>query len=497
MRRILVAASPHRDRDALRGTPVPCAVGVLPWSAATSRLTVVVRAAWGLDPLADAPLSGAPIDAPRLHAGPVDPAHPRADDFVPLRPVIDAFLVGSLDIIPSPGGRLEPRHVALRRGKGGATIVVEPSAPGRTALRPPSTRRLGGAGPFDPGPRNVVDRSAEGWVHQPGIEWSEYQAAPPELQLDPDDDADLTVSGLDPSGREITLAPPLEPRIIVDYAGAGQGAAVLPLFVDGLVVDAGGALEVSWRGHVEVQPPAHRDVDRLILVWATPAAWRDDPAAALGEGLRELPHGTFSWAWEREDALKGEPPPPLDEHELTMARYESWDYPDAPQPRMEIERFAAISAELGEQREPRGDVLKRHDVDDYAWSVEERAWAQALSGEPEDPAADARRAAYARELRAARAKLATPREEQMTREEWVELSSRVESGNPQEELARAGLGLGGYLRLDEAWRARAEADPELARTLEELRRDADRRFADAPLPDPFPDEDDPPDEVGA
>ena len=43
-----------------------------------------------------------------------------------------------------------------------------------------------------------------------------------------------------------------------------------------------------------------------------------------------------------------------------------------------------IAAELAEQRWPRQEVLAKHGVNEYAWGIEERAWAQRLASVREE-----------------------------------------------------------------------------------------------------------------
>lgn len=495
-RRILVAEAPHREGDAGPAKRVPAVFGVLPWSQGQSWLGVFVTAAFAFEPV-PARDDGRPAMQPRdpspPRAGPPDEASPRPDDFVPLRERVDVALVGGPDFVPLPSGRVDARKMSLALAGRSIAFLAEPPHPGKFALKPPVTRHLGDARPFDPRPRAGHDGAAAGFRHDEDFDMSAYQSAPPELQFEVPPEAlpAVELEGVLAPGDRLVLAPPLEPRLLLEYAESGGEIIPVPLFLDRLLIDVDQSLlEVCWRGHAEVVPPADRDVDRLIVAWAAPAEWRRDDAAPWRRALRDLPRGTFGNAWERDDAVRGEAPPPLDEHELAMARHESWDFPEAPEPEMELERYATISAELAEQREPRADVLARNGVDDYAWSVEERAWAQKVATADDDPETEALRLRYGDALRDARARLGTDRERELSAAQWVELAARAQRGDPTRELGRVGLGLGAYLRLDESWKARAAADPALAEELDQLRAEIDARLEKEPLENPFDDEDD-------
>src|SRR5689334_17814464 len=101
-RRILVAESPVRAPGERRARPLPCRVGILPWSVDRSWLAIVVVASFRFDPSSaerPLPLVSAPPRA--LSTGPQPQAqedhtvdalpedgvrHP--DDFVPMRALV-------------------------------------------------------------------------------------------------------------------------------------------------------------------------------------------------------------------------------------------------------------------------------------------------------------------------------------------------------------------------------------------------------------------------
>ena len=62
--------------------------------------------------------------------------------------------------------------------------------------------------------------------------------------------------------------------------------------------------------------------------------------------LADTQRGKVFFAWSEEDAMKGEPPP-TDDPRLESARYGTWAS-TAPEPRLELDRYALISAELAQ-----------------------------------------------------------------------------------------------------------------------------------------------------
>lgn len=251
------------------------------------------------------------------------------------------------------------------------------------------------------------------------------------------------------------------------------------MFLDGIAFDAdSGAVDVTWRGLVETSPRPHRDVDRIVVGWAPPGRWAEDPKGTWADCLRELPRGRFLWAIERRDLRLGQEPPPLSSEELTMARYETWGHPDAAEPDLPPEEAAAVAAELTEGRWPRAEVLARHGLDEYAWGVEERAWTQRLAAVHDDPGG--LNADFAAALRRASEALATPREATITLAEYVALAARLGRGDPRRLLAEAGLGVGGFIRVERRFRERAAADRSFAAELRRLREIEETRLRGVP-----------------
>lgn len=471
--RILVAEAPVRSPGARRARLLPCRVGVLPWVVGRCWLAIIVGGTFRFDPSnAERPLPLEPVAPRSFHAGPSAPGAPRVDDFVPMRLAVDLTLAGHVEILPLPSGAIAPRRAEIGLGERRTAFFVRAEGAGKVPLRPPYTQTTHGRA-LDLGPQPCHDGSTHHFRHADDFDLLAYQAAIPELRYELDEVTAIRVAGLsaDPEEALDVALPELAPRALVDYAQAGVRRGDVRLFLDGIEVDVDlGTVDVTWRGIVETTAAPHRDVDRVLIGWAPPARWDADAAGAWGEALRELPRGRFRWAVEREDARRGEAPPPLGEEELTMARYETWGHPDAAEPELEPEQAAAIAAELAEQRWPRAEVLERHKIDEYAWGIEERAWAQRLASVRED-ASGGPSAEFAAAFQRATDALATPREAEVTAAQYVALAAGMTRGDPTRVLSEAGLGLSAFGRIDRRFRAMAGADPAFAAELARLRAD--------------------------
>ena len=500
-RRILVAEAPVRTPGERRAKPLPCKVAVLPWSVERSWLSIIVVASFRFDagaaarpiPLEPAPTralhvgssqgsqAAAAIDAPDAleHTADQlpesDALPPQIDDFVPMRPLVDLTLSGHVDIRLGPHDARFSHRGATRRAEIGlgdqrVSFVVRADGPGKIPLRPPFTQLAVGH-PIDLRPQPCHDGSVHRFRHAEDFDLIAYQAAIPEMRREVESVTGIFVAGLwpDPEAALQIDLPQLAPRALVDYAQPRVRQGDVRLFLDGVAVDIDGSrVDVTWRGIVETTAKPHLDVDRIILGWAPPARWESDPAGAWDECLRELPRGIFHWAIEREDVIEGKDPPRLTEEELAMARYRTWGHPNAAEPELPPEEAAVIAAELAEQRWPRGEVLAKHGIDEYAWGIEERAWAQRLASVREDPSGGPS-VDFARAFRRATEALATPREAKITPREYVAIEASMGRGDPTRALSEAGLGLAAFRRIDRRFRAHAASDRAFAAELERLR----------------------------
>lgn len=465
-RRILVAESPVRPPGERRARPLPCRVAVLPWSVDRNWLSILVVASFRVDPA-----------SPRRPV-PLEPAPPRAlgtrpgavDDFVPLRRDVDLTLSGHVEMRSTAARALAPRRAEIGLGDRRLAFFVRADGPGKVPLRPPYTQSGTGA-PIDLRPQPCHDGSVHHFRHDAEFDLTVYQAAIPDLRYEVESVTGIHAAGVwpDPEAALDIELPALWPGALVDYSQPHVRRGEVRFFLDGVAIDVDrSAVDVTWRGLVETTGEPHLDVERIVLGWAPPSRWQSDAAGAWDDCLRELPRGLFHWAVERDDVIAGEDPPELTEEELAMARYRTWGHPNAAEPEMPPEEAAVIAAELAEQRWPRAAVLAARGVDEYAWGIEERAWAQRLASVREDPSGGPS-ADFAVAFRRATEALATPREAEITSLEYIQIQSAMSRGDPRRALAEAGLGPGAFGRIDRRFRAKAAEDRAFAAELDRLR----------------------------
>ncbi|MRG92161.1 hypothetical protein GF068_09500 [Polyangium spumosum] len=482
-RRILVAESPVRPPGERHAKPLPCQVGLLPWVVDRNWLTICVLATFRFDPSSSlSPIPLEPAPPRRLHAGPSEPGEPaRFDDFVPMRLAVDLTLTGHVEILPMPSGTLGPRlparHAEVGLGDRRLRFEVQADEPGRIPLRPPYTRALHGRA-IDLGPAPCHDGSRHHFQHPEDFDLRAYQAGTFEIAYEPDEVKSIYIAGLgpDPAGAMEIALPAYAPRALVDYMQPRVRRGDVRLFLDGVAIDLDqSTVDVTWRGLVETTDKPHLDVDRIVLGWAPPARWTEDPQGAWDDNLRELPRGRFRYAVTREDARKGEDPPALREEELLMARYETWGHPNAAEPEMPPHEAAQVAAELSEGRWTRAEVLARHGIDEYTWGIEERAWAQRLASVREEPDGGPS-AEYVRAFQRASQELATPREAEITPEEFVEIAAKMRREDPTKVLAKAGLGIAAFGRIERRFREKAAEDKAFAAELARLVEGEETRY---------------------
>ncbi|AKT40606.1 hypothetical protein [Chondromyces crocatus] len=485
-RRILVAEAPVRFPGERRGRLLPCRVGVLPWSVEQNWLTIVVGTCFRFEPAsARRPLLLDPMAPGPFHAGPSRPERPHIDDFVPLRLAVDLTVTGHVEIMPAPSGHLQARRLEVGLGERRSVVFVHAEAPGRIPLQPSATRTPEGRA-IDLGPQPCHDGSTHRFHHDAEFVLDVYQAATPPLRYALDEMTALFLRGFwgDPDELVEIALPEFEPRALVDYTQASVRRGDVRLFFDGVAVDVDrGTVDITWRGLVETTATPHLDVDRIVIGWATPDQWQGDRRDAWDDVLRELPRGGFQWAVERDDVLRGEAPPPLGREALAMARFEACGHRNAAEPELEPEVAAAVAAELAEGRWPRAEVLARHGIDDYAWGIEERAWTQYLASVREGKEGGIG-AAYREAFERASEALATPAEARITPAQYVTLAARLARGEGTRALAAAGLGLGGFGRVERRFRNEASQNAVVAAELKELRAREEARHDKRGLPPP-------------
>ena len=142
-------------------------------------------------------------------------------------------------------------------------------------------------------------------------------------------------------------------------------------------------------------------------------------------------------------------------------------------PRVPIERYARVSAELAEWPDKREDTLKRHGFKEERYLLEERCWLERFAADAVEGHGEL--AAYFGELFVAEQdKLATPEEERVGLRDYLSLRLAMEIGaDVAEVLGQAKMTLAQWMRLDRRWTGRAEADPAVAEEMAVI--DADLR----------------------
>ena len=132
-----------------------------------------------------------------------------------------------------------------------------------------------------------------------------------------------------------------------------------------------------------------------------------------------------------------------------------------------LERYAQISAELNERREPAEQVLERHGLDTARWLRVEQSWplrlaALALRGDP------ALAQEYDRQYVAAQDALG-PTEPTRPLDGYAGITARVIAGEDAAMVAASeGLSLADYARLVRAWTTRLAKDAELTKAFREM-----------------------------
>jgi hypothetical protein len=477
--RIIVASPPLRAGEAADHLPV----GIVRFSGPNPALGVVVKATFsfaddapeGAEIVARLAPQQLPLAVNRARRGAGgDDELVHATDFIPFKPLADVLLVGHAYGAPRPsslGVDGKPSTVVqvsfeIEGHLARAVDVVTSGWAERIPLRPPNLRNAAdhrlAALPVGPIATEHL-RSPLPW-HPPDFDYQVYNAAAPEQRIaEIPADARLVLAGLSPRApRRRVALPGLAPRVLCELEGH-ETLAELELFCDTLIIDSDRELlTLLWRGEVPVASQAAHEVERLIVALLP----KDDPDAIDG-ALRALPRGHFFYARSAVDFEPGAPPVPEASPQLTMARYATWSSPQAPEPTLPLERYAAISAELGEQREPRAETLARHGLDEDGWTLEERGWIEAIAaGGVEGEGSLA--ATYGAAFVAAQERLALPAEQERSLADYARISVLMERRDPGKVLADEKLSLPVWMRLDRRISAAAERDAALAAELDRL-----------------------------
>lgn len=431
-------------------------------------VTVIVKLALGRG---DGPLMQvlpAPpffVDRPSRFAA-LDPTLlDHASDFALFKPAVDLLVVGharatvpsaalsaSLRLLSGDGSTLLSTVASLRAGA--PTREIPLAAPYL------STAHAGAATRFAPSQNPA---RAVGGLVLPSLDPLLFQAASPELRLTGKPVIGLeaiVTEGLSEGPRagaaERLQLPGLSP--VVTWDGAEEGNE-LATRLDTIHLDAdAGQLTATWRG--VIGPLSTPDAIRRLVV----SLDRIGVERSAGERLVDTQRGDVHFAWTEDDAARGEPPPK--EHPLLdLHRYLSWGEV-APEPRVPLETYAKVSAEVAEWPDRRSQTLERHGFSDARWMIEERAWLERFAANAVDGRGEL--VAHFGELFVVEQDaLKSAEEDAITLQQYVALKlSMARAGDVAEILAQAKLRLAQWLRIDRAWTSLAEADPEVAAALD-------------------------------
>lgn len=310
----------------------------------------------------------------------------RPVDFVPWKGGVDVLVVGAVELSgPVEKGRGLSGEVVA----GGVSTAFDvPADEPIVSPLPLARAQLRGAEGLDAmlGPSNFFDISQTKFHHEEKVSLRCYLAASQGLlrqAVQPGSTVSIKLSQPDGSSSKQLFSadyelPKLTPRILVSPAKQGGAEVRVAAELDTILVDCTKQqMELTWRARFPAGGP--KVVDRVLLGFAADTNVED--RATWKDILRELPRGSFQFAWTWEDAARGVPPPRLTKEEETLARYQSWRYPLAPEPLLSEDEYAEIGLELAERAEPRCDVLERHQLDEHAYALEERGYLERITAE--------------------------------------------------------------------------------------------------------------------
>ncbi len=458
------------------------AVGVVPFEEDGRRmLTIVVKLGFTLkdaeggslvvaEPTA-CKLSG---DQPSRFDATVPAELDQASDFVPRKGATDLLVVGhaharaptmsiqgSFRVTSGDGTPIHGAHFLIESGAAAAKIPL--SAP---YFRPLAggVPRTAAVGSDDRFVRGVVD----------GVEPSVWNVATEALRSElgrveatsvlelvgllPPADGDVPIRGSVVSARRVVL-PGVAPQVLVEGSTLDREPVALTLDTLWLDTDAcTGAL--VWRGTVG-PVRSYVDVHRLFVTVERFLAERPTT-----EWLSDTQRGVIQYAHTEQDVAEGRDPPAQDAR-LEAERYATWGE-TAPEPRISIEAYAEVSAELAEWPDRRSETLSRHSLTEDRWAIEERAWLERFAADSVSGSA-ALPTLFGEHFVRAQDRLARPEEESYTLRDYAGLRVEMERGaDVGTILGEAKLTLAQWLRLERRWLGRAEASPAVARELEEL-----------------------------
>jgi len=492
LRRVLVAIAPVPVPGRLKPDAVPCRVGVSFWRGEGRQIaTILVRATAPFK--SQGGTAGTGFLEPRQFGLPIDTE--RLNDWVPTKPACDIVVTGHVEVPAGPSGVL-PVHGVVRAPGASVAFTVTSGAPGRAPLKAPYLA-IAGEGINDLGPnKKQLDPAVEQHYLAPGFDYTQFQGAHPRLQsAGIPNGAHIVIQGLGGDASDLTIElPKLGARALIDWA-RDSTLTDANLKLDTIHIDLDAELvDLVWRGYSALPASPRTSIDRILVGFARDEDLPDAPemsaANRYGEMLRELPRGRFSYAWEREDVAAGKEPPPLPPEELEMCRYEALGNADAPSPTLTLGEHAQISAELleivaggdVETREARAEVLEAHHLDEFQWSIEERAHADRLASVPSDTESGVH-VEYAKLFVEAQERLAPPGETLPSARDYAAIATRLEIEQPRTALADMKMSLGAWMRIDRAWQRKIIDDEQAAAEVEEWLEKENAERGDPAIPE--------------
>jgi hypothetical protein len=304
-------------------------------------------------------------------------------DFVPIKPRLDVLLYGnayrSEEQKQTPGfTRIDARWSVGSTSRQFAAVAMGEARwipLSRAYLRSPDD--LLETGPVGPLRRSKLVEPVV--VHGRDFNPNLYSSAAPEQRLPKrlEPDAPIELEGLSPDAPRVAVRlPGLSPKVLVDMRDRRFGK-VPPVAMAcdtlWLAPDQRRAVMV-FRGIFEVLDLDEPRIEQLVV------AFEQQGKALLEEEIRrDLPRAAFFHATEREHVVAPAPAAPRDKAALEAARYRALQHAVPPDPELSLERYVAIAAELCQRRQKRADVLARHGLDEYAFSLEQRGWAHRIA----------------------------------------------------------------------------------------------------------------------
>lgn len=477
MRPLVICPPLPKQLAALLGSPPdapPPAVGIMRSHSPDLTLTVIVKVTYAID---GGSLRWAseqlPLELDRVWGERAPGMLLRyPSDFVPFKPQTDVLVVGHA--YAEVGRRAPHVDAQLVVGTLSRSFAAEAAEPSEriplwpSYLRTPTGGRMGGVGPMKPGPDPTLHP-----VHDEEFDYDVYQVAPVEqrLELLPPSTV-VQLHGLSARGSLQLELPSVAPRVLARWRNDVSDTELL-MRADTLWLDTDtDQCVVVWRG---VAPMVTREsLDRLDVAMVP-----EDDGRPWQELLRSAARGHVAFVAEG-TAL--DPAPATDEERLAVAaaRHELIAQPLAAEPTLSLEAYASISAELAEQREPRATVLRRLGFDEDSWTVEERAWLEALADQAK--AGDGTQIArYGELFVTAQDRLGTAEEAALSTDQYVRLAITMETATePNKELERHELRLAQWMRIDRRFQRRAMTDPAFGAQLDALlHKERDQRAGSA------------------